>query len=153
VHTVQTSRYHPAALVERGYGVETQSSVGHMPRQPTVLATYRYTASAPDNDHDLLQWVMQNDTRESQKFVANCLTGSRRKILYEQSCLQQTINKLHKVITYSLLRASSKTLVSILQRVIRRDKHPYYVIRIDRPSYCGCAHNVLCKTFRLHDEL
>jgi hypothetical protein len=76
-----------------------------------------------------------NDTRASYKFVANCLMDSRRKKLYQQSCLQQTINKLHKVITYFIFTASIfKTLVSILQRVIRRDKHPHHVIRTDQPS-------------------
>jgi hypothetical protein len=152
VHTVQTSRYHPAALVERGYGVENNRLWA------TCLDSLRYLRHIATRLQSLTTAMTffsgscKRHTRVT-KFVANCFTDSRRKILYQQSCLQQTFNKLHKVITYSSLRASSKTLVSILQRVIRRDKHPYHVIRIDRPSYCGCAHNVLCKTFRLHDEL
>jgi hypothetical protein len=134
VHTVQTSRYHPVALVERGNGVETQSSVGHMPRQPTILAAYRYTASPPDNGHDLLKWVMQRHTSVIQ-VCCKLPRGQSSEKLYQQSCLQQTINKLHKVITYFIFTASIfKTLVSILQRVIRRDKHPHHAIRIDQPS-------------------
>jgi hypothetical protein len=133
VHTVQTSRYHPVTLVERGYDVETQSSVGHMPRQLTILATYRYTASELDNGHDLLQWVMQTThERHTSLLQTASWTVVGKNYINNRACNRQSMNCTKLLLTRHCEHL--QTLVSILQRVIRRDKHPHHVIRTDQPS-------------------